>query len=409
MIHMQLNLNREVLEKITFLSGSIENIISMPNVPSKKPFDNEIILFLNELSKSIMQSKEAKLFPEVITFAFWIRKASTLQLQKRFGKNDGNIQLGRGVVFHIAPSNVPVNYAYSLVTGLLTGNANIVRVPSKNFEQVKIINKSINEVISKFENIKSYITLIQYQRDIDINNTLSSIADVRIVWGGDNTINEIRKSPLHPRATDITFADRFSIAVIDSNAYCNISDKKKVAIDFYNDTYLTDQNACTSPSIVVWLGNKKEEAQSKFWSNLYSVVSSEYDFSDIQSIDKLVKSYLTAVGINGTKIINKGNEDNLVTVVKIQDIPSNLMDFKGNSGFFFEYEADDIRVIGDLCSDSHCQTIGYIGKKDMILPLVELGGRGIDRIVPIGKTMDFDLIWDGYDLNERLTREIAFK
>ena len=32
--------------------------------------------------------------------------------------------------------------------------------------------------------------------------------------------------------------------------------------------------------------------------------------------------------------------------------------------------------------------------------------QGIDRIVPIGKTMDFSLIWDGYDLIETLSRKI---
>ena len=33
--------------------------------------------------------------------------------------------------------------------------------------------------------------------------------------------------------------------------------------------------------------------------------------------------------------------------------------------------------------------------------------RGIDRIVPIGKTMDFSLVWDGYDLIRSLSREIS--
>lgn len=43
------------------------------------------------------------------------------------------ITQGRGVAFHIAPSNVAVNFAFSLAAGLLTGNANIVRLSSKPF------------------------------------------------------------------------------------------------------------------------------------------------------------------------------------------------------------------------------------------------------------------------------------
>ena len=34
-----------------------------------------------------------------------------------------------------------------------------------------------------------------------------------------------------------------------------------------------------------------------------------------------------------------------------------------------------------------------------------LGGLGPDRIVPIGKALKFDVIWDGINLFEVLTRE----
>ena len=47
--------------------------------------------------------------------------------------------MGRGTVLHITPSNVPTNFAYSMVFGLLSGNNNIIRLPSKNFLQVKIL------------------------------------------------------------------------------------------------------------------------------------------------------------------------------------------------------------------------------------------------------------------------------
>lgn len=63
--------------------------------------------------------------------------------------------------------------------------------------------------------------------------------------------------------------------------------------------------------------------------------------------------------------------------------------------------------IEELCNDVRCQTIGYLGNKEMFIPLLTSGIKGIDRIVPIGKTMDFDLVWDGYNLFGRLTRTIA--
>ena len=36
----------------------------------------------------------------------------------------------------------------------------------------------------------------------------------------------------------------------------------------------------------------------------------------------------------------------------------------------------------------------------------EFTPRGIERIVPIGSTMEFSLTWDGINLAEQLTRNI---
>ena len=67
----------------------------------------------------------------------------------------------------------------------------------------------------------------------------------------------------------------------------------------------------------------------------------------------------------------------------------------------------DILEIKDLCNDKRCQTIAYIGNSKAVLPLIEAGVKGIDRVVPMGKTMDFDLIWDGYNLPALLTRTVV--
>ena len=165
------------LSKVTFLTGSVEGILKLNDTPAKKPFSEEIIDFLNDVSRSLMNSKATKSYPDVVTFAFWIRKSSINKLKDRFLKNDDNLRLGKGVAFQIAPSNVPVNFAYSLVSGLLTGNANIVRVPSKDFEQVSIIAGAFNEVLSRYDDLKEYVYLVRYDRDKDVNSLFSSMAD----------------------------------------------------------------------------------------------------------------------------------------------------------------------------------------------------------------------------------------
>ena len=401
-----LNQNSEIDGKIEFLVGSKENFEENMQQRTLEPFSEEILLFLNEVSKILLGDKESKGYSDIVTYAFWIRKASTLQLKERFGVKDDNcIRLGRGNVFHIAPSNVPVNYAYSLTAGILTGNKNIVRVSSKPFPQVNIINRAYQKALTEHSWMQPYVTIVRYDRSQEINDYFSQYADVRVVWGGDDTIGELRKSPLPVRAREITFADRYSLAVIDSEYYMEKCDAVKVAMDFYNDTYLTDQNACTSPKMVFWIGSKIPKAKEKFWQNLQEFVENRYELQPVQAVDKLTKMYLTAADIS---CYQQKMKDNLIVRVQLQQLDDRILEHMGNSGYFYEYDCKDICEIQSVISDK-CQTIGYIGDKEMFGELLTLGVKGIDRIVPLGKTMDFDLIWDGYDLVTEMTREIYIR
>ncbi len=402
MIPMQLN--SDVLNRVTYLVGSAGIANELPSVPAKVPFDDNIVRFLNDVSREIMRDPRGKDYSDVVAFGFWIRRSSVIKLKERFLNSDGSIYLGRGVAFHIAPSNVPVNFAYSLAAGLLCGNANIVRVPSKAYPQVGIIVDAFNKVLEKYGDMKPYILCIKYSRDKEINDLFSSIADVRVIWGGDQTITELRKSPLSPRAGEITFADRYSLAVIDSDSYLTIEDKCRVAEDFYNDTFLTDQNACTSPRIVVWIGSRIEEAKDEFWRIEHELVEKKYTFQSIQGVNKLTKAYLIAAE-HAVRI--EQHTDNLIIRITVPKIIDDLMNYRDNSGFFYEYHCENILDLVPICNDKRCQTIGYIGDNKALLPLINTGLKGIDRVVPVGKTMDFDLIWDGYNLLAQMTRTVV--
>ena len=403
-IPMQRSLDREQLQGIQYLVGSEEILTHMPQTKAREPFEEEIQDFLNSLSRSLLSMPEAKLYPDVVTFAFWIRRSSVKKLAERFGSGKAEIHLGRGTAFHIAPSNVAVNYAYSFAAGIMTGNANIVRIPSKDFPQISVINRAVNSVLNQYPKVKPYVCFVRYGREQRINDVLSSISDVRIIWGGDRTIEELRKSPIGPRATEITFADRYSLAVMDSDTYMNTEYPERIADDFYNDTYLTDQNACTSPRIVIWCGSRIDEAKERFWSLLLKKVQDKYEFQPVQGVNKLTNVCLLSAVHEGIHPIYCG--DNRLVRVALKNLFEDLMDFRGDSGYFYEYDCQDLLELKILCDNSHCQTVSYLGDPDMFLPLIKAGVRGIDRIVPIGKTMDFDMIWDGYNLYERLTRTV---
>ena len=58
-----------------------------------------------------------------------------LNLKCDMRPNNNELRLGVGLAFHITPSNMPTNFAYSLLFGLLSGNSNIIKVPSRKFPE----------------------------------------------------------------------------------------------------------------------------------------------------------------------------------------------------------------------------------------------------------------------------------
>jgi len=409
------NINNDIIEllkNIKYVVGDYMSLEMMINVPAHQIFADEVIEFLDSISKILLHNKQARNYPDVTTFAFWCRKASTMKMKQSFQdkvSNNNGYRLGRGIAFHIAPSNVAVNFAYSMVAGLLAGNANIVRLPSNEFAQVDIICDAINEVLDNNSKLKPYFIMVKYGHVNEINEAFSFLCDTRVIWGGNKTIHTIRQSALKPRATEICFADRYSISIINSDAYLDIPNKNTIAEKFYNDTYLNDQNACTSPKLVVWMGNNINIAKELFWNELHEYIVSKYELQAVQSVDKLNALYkfgATKYETYNGKFISTDN-DNLITRVEIDKILDDLMDSCCNSGFFFEYIANDLKELLPICK-TELQTIGVLGvpKEQIISFIKDNRPKGIDRVVPIGNTLNFDLVWDGYDLICQMSRLI---
>lgn len=386
--------------RIQFLTADLQSLEKSETTPVKAVFDDTVIDFFDALSKELMHDVRSRQYSDVIAYAFWVRKASLLKVKESF---TAKTKLGRGVAFHIAPSNVPINFAVSMTSSLLAGNVSIVRVSNKDFEQVKIVIEAINKVLASesFAHLKDYVIVVRYDRDKDVNDFLSSICDVRIVWGGNATVGELRLSPIPPRAIEMTFPDRYSIALINSDEYLN-SDKKIVAQNFYIDTYFTDQNACSSPRLVVWTGNKVKEAQDCFYKELKALLNEKYQFSPILAIDKLNAFCELAIAHRGVKKIA---EDNVLVRVELPEIFDDLMNFKLGGGYFFDYATNDLNSIVKILKKP-CQTISYFGIDPQKIKelVVNNGVRGVDRIVPLGKTMELEFYWDGYNMIDAMSR-----
>lgn len=369
-------------------------------------FSENNINFLNEISSYLLKDKRSRVYPDVISFAFFCRKANLISLKDKF-KSD-LIQIGRGLTFHVAPGNVPVNFAYSFVAGLLAGNNNIVKVSSKEFPQVDLILEVISKVINteQFKDFKDKCAFVKYDRSSDATAFFSEMADARVIWGGDNTIETIKKNPTKPRCIDVCFSDRYSIAVIKTDSVIKEDGKmlKKIAESFYNDTYLFDQNACSAPHLVFWLGNNNiEEAKLKFWNAVHEYAISHYNFRDIMAVDKETAFYQQAVKMN---IKKEESTDNIIYRVNLEgELPKDIPDYRSKCGYFVEHSISSLEEITPIITRQY-QTLIYHGFsiEEMRQFIISNKLKGLDRIVPFGDSTKFSLIWDGYNLISILSR-----
>lgn len=398
---MQQDFEKEIFQKIQFLTGSAGNLAQCGKVRALPMFSQEMTDFLGDLSRELLSDKRVKEYVDVISYAYWIRNASLLKEKEKYKDRDS--RLGRGTAFHIAPSNVPVNFAVSMTSALLAGNACIIRVSDKDFAQVSLICEAINRLLSdSYKALVPYFNIIRYPHDDRITEYLSSLCDIRIIWGGDRTISMIRKAPLPPRAIEMTFADRYSLALIDADAYLK-EDPGKVAKGFYTDTYYTDQNACSSPRMVIWFGNEKARARERFWKALSEKTEQEYVMQPITAVDKYAAFCSLAMKTEGVKLLQ--GTGNRIMRVEVQALTEELMEDKSGGGYFFEYEASKLEEILPLLSKG-CQTLSLLGidacqVKELVM---EHGVRGVDRIVALGQTMGLEFVWDGFRMIEAMTR-----
>lgn len=373
-------------------------------------FNDDVIDFFDRLSKKIMSSPSSRDFPDLASLAFFCRKRHLERLKSNY-QFQKNILVGRGLVLHFTPSNVPLNFAYSLIAASLAGNHSIIRLSSTPFEQADVFIELLNQNFDDSDNKlpRESINIVRYEKSNDITAELTSWADVRVIWGSDDTINKIRDNLLPPRAYDITFANRFSFCVIDAEYYCRFVPDDKAASDFYNDTLFYDQNACTSPRLVYWVGRENwvEKAKERFWHSYSREIERRgYINKGNLSIDKIMTAF-KAVNHLGAKVHEIGGS---YMRILLESIPDNISDYSVPGGLFLEVQSENLEMLKQYRSNK-LQTITYISEGNGLIRkgLGDLKVPGVERIVKNGQSSNFELIWDGYDLIICMSKSVALR
>ena len=183
---------------------------------------------------------------------------------------------------------------------------------------------------------------------------------------------------------------------------------KNLVKNFYNDTYVVDQNACSSPHLILWMGKFTTEAKKKFWLSLNNLVKEKYFSPLIATADnysRLIAEIIKNKNIHSFKRLSKS-----LYIVTLKKIYPNLFIAKTKWGFFYECNIKNLKNISYVVNQS-LQTLTYFGfSKKFIENFFQKNKfNGVDRVVPFGQALNINLIWDGYDLTKILSREIEIK
>ncbi|MEF8728411.1 MAG: acyl-CoA reductase [Accumulibacter sp.] len=384
--------------------------------PAWQPFDERAVSLVTRLSQILLTDRQMRQFPELLALGHWFRGASLKDkiLAWRSRQERDVIVRGRGLAFHLAPANVDSIFMYSWLISLLAGNVNVVRLSQSASPQIASLLALIGQVVAEgpTESLANRLLLLSYGHDDAITLEISRRCQVRMVWGGDATVAHIRSLALRPTAVEVCFPDRFSLAVLQAARVSSLdaAGLQVLAGNFYNDAFWFGQQACSSPRLVVWIGDDEEvrTAQEIFWHAVVSEVEQrQAENTPAMGMARLATSFEYAARGFASPASCQFQQMPLRLALEVP-LRGSLKDLHCGNGLFLETSMLDPADLARQLSDKE-QTMAVFGlDRAAIERLVDvLPMRAIDRVVPIGQALDFNLTWDGADLLTSLTRRIT--
>lgn len=374
-----------------------------------QPFATEAVTALSALSDHLLTSQSARHFPELIALGFWLRRAPLNTLAAEFARTRPvqSVAVPRGLVLHIPPANVDVMMAYPWALSLLAGNRNIVRVSSRVGAAGLELLDAMAAILAESPVLAASNLFVTWPRDQpQALAELSALADFRLVWGGDATIAQIRAVPLPPHAGELCFADRASLCALAAEAvnHAEAVDLHHLAERFATDVTTFGQAACSSPRLLVWVGD--DDACARAQMRL------------VAALDRLpADAPAPAIALRRNAYVHRAAAEGLVTRPATPAGPilfaaaPQLVD--GHQwghcfgGLVHVARVPALAALAPFIQRRH-QTLCHFGfaQAELAALVAQLRGAGLDRLVPVGMALRFSHLWDGVDLLERLTKSV---
>ncbi|TDT99267.1 acyl-CoA reductase-like NAD-dependent aldehyde dehydrogenase [Azorhizobium sp. AG788] len=368
------------------------------------PFEAERVRIVASVADAISRHK-GELSPAIRYLGFWTRAAALKQLERSFAATipPHTLRRPRGMTFHLPPRNVETIFLYSWILSFLAGNANIVRLPQEVSGTVGwVLDLFLAALDASSERSQLFV---HYPLDTDLSALISAHSDARMVWGGDAKVGAFERLPLRNGGKSLWFGDRSSLCLLDGAAVGALgpAEREALAQKFFNDVFVFDQMACSSPQALYVVGTPTAhlEGVRDLLAAIGHVAAAKGAIGAAgHQIAKMTAAFSAAASGDVIDLSWRGTE--LTTVVSGV---AERVDRRIGGGFLSVVFLPDLDALNGVLRERD-QTITHFGfSEDAIRLAAERNlGPGVSRWTPVGSALDFDSVWDGYDILSELTR-----
>lgn len=379
-----------------------------------EPFSAARMNTLARLSAALLADPLLRQDPASVSVAYWLRRAQLARLAEEHARRAATepdvLRVPVGRVLHLAPSNVDTLFIYSWALAYLCGNANVVRLSQESGMVVEALLRVLGSVAAEDAELRSWNRFVTYGHDDAITTALSAWCAHRVIWGGDETVAAIRRLPLPSHASERVFGSKYSFSVIDAARWRDASDevRSQVASGFFNDLFWFDQMACSSPQVVFWIGEPDlvEAAAGDFERALQAEVERR---RFVPPVSSAVHRRAYAFGLAATADVRVVLEHPGFVGVHLRDRSVLDKEICGG-GLVRHVPATGLSEVLAFVDEAD-QTLTHWGLDPGALRELGLGAgrRGLDRVVPIGEALAFDVVWDGFHLIDDVLRRVRVR
>lgn len=418
-------------------SSQLTSLLLTSSQPSFANPDD--LAFCQALSQQLLRHPEARQFPDVIALGFWLRSAQlTAMLQPYQALYAAqHIQLQpTGLWFHSAPRNVDSLFMYAAILSLLCGNQNIIRLSSARGGSSALVLTALQQLAAAYPNQCARLQLVACPHQDAELAALVARVDGRVLWGSDDAILAQRQLPMPAHARELCFHHKLSLCVLNaayvmeqfSGTDASANTQQMLAL-FVRDHLTFAQQACSSAKVVVWQGSAAEcySAQQLFWPALCDYVA-QHPVASLQETEHFqamaAAQYFAMQGyaqghaadphqpsITQPERMSLANAAPpalqwTAPFARLQ-IPhlreAITLDHPG-CGLFIELTVARLDDLTSQLTQAH-QTISYVGyTAAQCAAWLAQCPRGVERMVPLGESLQFGPIWDGMDLVLQFSR-----